>query len=380
MAISSDAEAIFDTEIAKHGRKRRPEALSAFQRATFAEVTPVVFRFLPPPHPHVFAIEETAREAFCFEVGNESFIAISDGLTFVLVDTFLRMLALPTTFPDVGDPTKETLHGAIQPPPIDLMSVVYREAEHRKVEPKCPERKRYALFLYATAMAMVVAHECAHIYNGHLALLAKEGGRPSRPWFEIRGSSPSPFTWMEHQALEMDADTFASRVTLQTALDHAKEFLKNPTGTTRGLRSLEDAIRAWEVATHTLFHWFYGTSVIGDPPEDLSHPPATMRMMNNFVQALQDASTGLGADVGLERILRETGGPTFVLVERAYSAISGTNFDKTGFEQAMRQAWRVVKYADAWADLHPRLLPLAKRKLVDPQRDAIERRAARLGQ
>lgn len=126
------------------------------------------------------------------------FIGVNYGAIHLLSALFTRLLSNELVFSDVGDSGAETRTG--------YSFYVPRIADANTFEarrPNCPIRTAFAKHMALTALTAIYSHEISHITRGH-----------SRIKNSIKAGSRQPFTALENQAIELDADCGAISLTL----------------------------------------------------------------------------------------------------------------------------------------------------------------------
>jgi hypothetical protein len=201
----------------------------------FITATDVVRKVHAPKLPpvHFNFIEHPGLNAFAFKYKNKYFITISGMAQQILFVTFLRLMAEPTFLPHIGDVSKE-IHGLPKYKGLQAGETLV-VPDNTPIEPQDPQRKRYAQMLGNAALYYLFFHELTHIRNGHVDWVRARRGlsfiseEASFMTAVPAGTTTSPLTDMELQAIEMDADSIALNHLIGLVLETAmtKGFEKN---------------------------------------------------------------------------------------------------------------------------------------------------------
>lgn len=313
---------------------------------------------LSRPMPYVDYVNNAQANALACTHESQDLIGIFAGLALVLHDAFTRMLAHPSLFPEVGDPSREVAAPPFKPS-LSALDVIYDRmprGEGEQLQPfteaKDETRRLYAYGLCLMALKFVVQHELGHLLNGHVGYLEALG----TPGLEVAPPSDAMGA-LERQTLEWDADALATKFTIFTTLEESDE---DP-------RPLKERLLMWAISVYTFFHVLYGTDP-GALDFSRSHPPPSVRLKYAFMTGVQIAAARGKLD-SFVALLPEVGRRC----EEAYAAISGRRHDAAGLAMAIRAAdERLPHYHREWARLYPLLLPHAKVPLVKPNPEEFE--------
>lgn len=331
---------------------------------------------LPEPRPRFFFVQNEKLNAVAVERKGIYFIGVWDTFFYVLRDTFNRMLSLPNLFPNIGDPSREIDRGIRQPPPNNLKDLEYRDRDTWHIRPNDPVRADYAELLTDIAFQYVVFHEAAHVYNGHLGFLASLGLSHGSilEVGDLGGSMTSHLPWRARQMLEIDADAFATRGTFKQAIAMYREgkVLSEP-WPTGVFSSGRETIETWATAVYTMFHVMFGTFPAPYKIEELTHPPAHVRLQ--WAMSTINRGSRLWSQGELDEDVIAVLGSLTLSMEKAYAFISGEPLNAQGVVDAIEFAKSnpFDLYADEWARMYPDLRRFARVPLVEPDPRAIER-------
>src|SRR5438270_325140 len=109
-----------------------------------------------------------------------------------------RILADPTLFLNIGDPTRETPN----PPHLKNFSPDARNLQQADVivsMPKDEARWSYSCRLINLSAMFLIGHEIAHISCGHVDYLSSKTGTPFL--VELGWVAPNPITHIERQVM-----------------------------------------------------------------------------------------------------------------------------------------------------------------------------------
>ncbi|WP_152603469.1 MULTISPECIES: hypothetical protein [Burkholderia] len=154
---------------------------------------------------HATVFGSLSPEAFSSISSNEKsrgdmLIGISYGFIFNAACLVSLMLARSDMFTEVGDPGMEKADIVLSYIPSNLA-----DSGIHPVQPNCPIRKAFSVYLFAKFIDSVFFHETAHLIRGHLGL-ARENG--AAIWTE-KDKGTIKLSSLGRQALEFDADSGA---------------------------------------------------------------------------------------------------------------------------------------------------------------------------
>jgi hypothetical protein len=163
------------------------------------------------PAIHFDFIDNWEFNASAFLVDGKYFIGVHRGAVATLGVLFDRMLADPRVLPFVGDSDGE----APDLPHLPNIGTDFARTIASVppfTRPRDPSRQSVAGKLMDTAFDFAVAHEFAHIANGHLDYIAARQGIAAID--ELGEVGDDPDAALLSQTMEMDADGTAARVSL----------------------------------------------------------------------------------------------------------------------------------------------------------------------
>ncbi len=168
------------------------------------------------PPIHLDFVNNYSLNAFATRLGDQYFIGINRGTVAILSFVFDRLLADRSVLPFFGqvelEDDKLPLMPAIGPDFFESVKGV-----EVFLPPQDPSRRALAKRLTEIAMDFIVAHEFAHIANGHVDYLNENYGLN---WIEETSTSPvaglNGNSVLPRRTLEMNADEVATVFTIVT--------------------------------------------------------------------------------------------------------------------------------------------------------------------
>jgi hypothetical protein len=244
------------------------EYINRYRRVSPSNVIPeVYFEYVDSPEINAFAITPRVHDPYMgFNVGS----------VFLIIDLFYRVFSRPDKFPVLGNPKvekfrpchKEAVHHNYD----DLLEV--RPGGIAESKPIDFARSQFAEVMATIAFHFLMAHEMAHIRNGHCEydrseyVKNKQQRNGRRPFFfEVAPRMLCEKEAMDRQAMEYDADGTAA------VTGFGDYFTQKP-----GMpRSDEQLIWEWVFAVAILL---YLLECRFDPVDLLHqpHPPPHMRL------------------------------------------------------------------------------------------------------
>lgn len=210
-------------------------------------------------------------------LGRQHFIGLNIGAVFMLHTLFDRALSHPEILPLVGEANQETV------PPIlprmyddfeKYIEYANRQNPIDKCAPVCRERAAHAHLLSTLAIQFLVAHELAHLRNGHIGLTID---RPS-------------MSGLMKQCLEMDADAWATVQGITWLAHRIEDPQFVPKCWKVGESIFDAAVFSWCFAVYILFRTFDFEDPDFVDVSTLSHPPPQNRIamvMATIISLLQ---------------------------------------------------------------------------------------------
>jgi hypothetical protein len=280
-------------------------------------------------------VRNPAFNAFAFKYKGRYFIAFHDGLPVILATVIYRMLADAQLFPQVGDPKAESDN-------LPLLTRLAPDAARLSasnpgaVVPKNARRQLYAIHLCHIAFDFLASHEITHIAHGHVGYTEAERGLPSVS--EMDWLSDTPGGNLESQAMELDADSTAARVLVNTVkalvssrpqmLPEVAELYQVPA------RALYDVA----VAVCIIFRLFGDSRMTGVDLTAKRHPPTRWRqmmilnMMGNYVAQFWDSSLTAAVEAAFTKAIAD--------IEEAFELITGSAQQVQGLHDAwLGEGW-----------------------------------------
>jgi hypothetical protein len=327
--------------------------ISSAQKA-LPKMPPIYFDYLADP--------EVNAAAYPKRHGRH-IIGVTDGAVCIIRLVFFRMLSDPLVLPEIGSVSQELMN-------LPVMSDFEANAEQAlrsnyiPVLPKDPSRNLYAGHLVDLALDYLVAHELAHIANGHTEYWCKCTGRPalSERGTRIKDNSEKILL----QTLEMDADCIAVSKAMSNVRDKVSGSAPVGPSWRPYYKDKETAFFNWAFAMCCYFRLFGDGEFAGEDLETLTHPPDRIRQ----TMALATASDHVKAFWG------ESGtgwcGPihqkAIICSEHAFAKITGRTAIAKGLADASSDeaSAHVGKLLDFWkSTLRSELLPYAHANLAD---------------
>ncbi|MDR6230456.1 hypothetical protein QE444_002813 [Pseudomonas sp. SORGH_AS199] len=157
--------------------------------------------------------------AFAYTSKNEDpnkldFIGINIGPIGTLYNIFHRILSVPDSFSEIGNPDLETKDRGALP----YLTTNTRQSGFEFQFPNCPIRQQFASELAQIAIEFLFLHELGHLRNGHVDFVRQEMSFDYLPEaFDGRGMRNANLIW---QTLEFDAD--AASLVLCAAQAHTR--------------------------------------------------------------------------------------------------------------------------------------------------------------
>ncbi|MBN1366191.1 MAG: hypothetical protein JW976_15415 [Syntrophaceae bacterium] len=206
------------------------------------------------PYVHLDFVESMKIDAFAYEADGYGFIGIDVGLILLLNDFFNRLLSSCDILENIGNPSVETNSSAPLPYlTIGLNSYIMLYEKGllpEKIIPKDETRRKYATILFQLAIRFIVAHELAHIRNGHCQFKNSQGRKSFISELSLSKHSINNLT---QQALEMDADAWAT-VQGMTILKGLNDQINNmPISWDKYSNPVVGGMFTWIIAVYSYF-------------------------------------------------------------------------------------------------------------------------------
>ncbi len=227
---------------------------------------------------------------------NVDYIIFCAGLPFTLLNIFLRILALPSTFIDVGHHTKEVLNKNCS---IKIDEIL-ENPENINIFPKCKIRELYALELAKSALDFIFCHELAHLYRGHCDYINNNKNKLFIP-HPLKDLTSAENATLDLQALEFDADLIGMKISwfLMSSIGKLYPQLKEKnlssdqySALTAVYKSPIHAFRALIISSYTYFRiyakvWNPKTQFIDAKLQQVEHPDSSIRMLYILYQFIE---------------------------------------------------------------------------------------------
>jgi len=261
--------------------------------------------------------------AIAFKAEDRYFIGVFAGATYLLDVVFSRMLADRRILPGVGDillesEEQQSLSG------LTLNAEEAHVGGIRPVLPRCPMRQWYKDRLFLWAFRFIVAHELAHIYDGHVDYITQLDNVPFL--LELGWTGRSETDFLTRQSLEVIADSQASGVLMDNARFNCKDNFYTVT--------LEQVVFSVVFAFCSFFRLF-GDATFADRELTKAYPPFRLRQMLCLTMAVEVIkSWGIESSESCLAALRDAVDD----VELAFSMLIGTAPDVDGLRQAVGSA------------------------------------------
>jgi hypothetical protein len=239
----------------------------------------------------------------------------------VLWELFSKMLTNPELFTWIGNISQEEAI-KVNNPFITNWQVLLEFLENYpeiRVKPNDQDRIVFVQNLVIMAVYSIILHEIGHIVRGHVDYLKSlPSFKSSLPLTDesAQASESSPFLDYERQALEADADHFASFHGVQTAFH---------IGGGNDKTAFKRALEVWSFAVASTFRLF---SLIPYTPIEkaarLDHPAASLRMLllsDDAWSATRGANTYLLNEKFVESEIEEIIQQTFTSIQSGIRAI-----------------------------------------------------------
>lgn len=288
-----------------------------------------------PKVPFVYAdfVTNPAFNAFAFKYKDRYFIAIHDGLPVVLVMVIYRMLADRRLFRQIGDPDAETdnlpLITTLSPNAGSLVA----GASSANV-PKTSRRHIYAIHLCNLVFDFLTSHEIAHIANGHVDYIKSERGIPYLD--EVEWIADTPEGNLEFQSLELDADSTAARVLVNTVKSLVEGLSQSKLAVAAFYQDAAGAMFDVAAAVSIMFRLFQDSRMNGVDLARKRHPPMRWRqmqilnMMANYVDQFWDATLSESVSAAVSKAIAD--------LEEAFELVTGTEQQVLGLHDAWHGA------------------------------------------
>ena len=240
----------------------------------------------PPPEILAGVNDDKTFNASAFPHDSKYVIAVNYGALILIHDLVHRLFCTPEVFPWVGEPSKEDPKRRFHPTSNDAQIYMRKFiSEPLLAVPHDPVRRIAADFLTVVAVHYLLWHEFRHIIGGHIDWNTKVSGSRSIAEVTLGGLSSSEYG-TARQALEMDADSFAMQMVLQSLLNHAVSSDADKPPIVQGM--INEPRHALEIALMcalVMLGTFWQPAGPTNQWPLLNHPPAGVRHVINIWSA-----------------------------------------------------------------------------------------------
>lgn len=313
------------------------------------------------PRPYVGLIDNLGFNAKALQSGDKFFIGIYKGTLEVLADVYFELMANKYALQDIGNSSKEATHGKIDL--MELYSIRQRSADQVNLPaPVDTIRRMYAMNLLYLANEYLVMHEYGHILHGHCGYF---NSLTRIPFAEsIDKKDVDPLTALDHQTLEMDADSYATNVTLRELFRCVNDPNLLPIEVRFFYNDWRIAFRSWATALYIqakLFSFKNDSTKI--EKENHLLPAIRMRLiLGNVFSVCEYNNFGTSEELG--KIIRGV----ISDVDSAFAQISTEGAD-TPFLKFMYSgpvSKQRIRIMENWNPLRSKLLKYAFNRIADP--------------
>jgi hypothetical protein len=294
-------------------------ALALISRA--AEVYPCL------PRIHFDFINSNTINGIARKSNDEYFVGITGGTVTLLQLIVHRMLADPTLFTNVGDPTKEEANlphiKEFTPNALELC-----ELDTTVGIPKDRVRWSYSCNLINWAAVFLVGHEIAHVVCGHVDYVDSNTGNPFLA--ELGWNAPNSIKPMERQAMEGQADQFSFAGLLGIAFEKSNAY---SSGSTR-YQAAELLRRVFEysLSANLLFRLLGDERFAGSDLAADSYPPIGLRRRFIYGGGCDVAHRNLTPD--RQEIVQRALEAGMSAVDYSFATVVGDEVSAAGLEDA----------------------------------------------
>jgi hypothetical protein len=330
----------FHQAMKSHGGRFPRELLPSTAKALPAiyEIAQALISRANQVHPRLprihfdFINSNTINGVACTQNG-EYFIGITAGTVTLLQLVIHRMLADPTLFLSVGDPTKE----APNPPHVKNFTPdakKLQESDALVSIPKDEVRWTYSCRLINLSAMFLAGHEIAHIACGHVDYLASNLGTTflkERNWSAARQLKP-----LERQVMECQADQYSFAGLLGSA--HAQSNAETNTSIADQQAKLGQLVFDYSFAANTLFRLFGDERFVGKDLVADSYPPFALRRAIIYGGGCELARRNWMSDQQ-DVVVRALEAGMFA-TEHAFTRVIGERLPAAGLQEALSEKGR----------------------------------------
>ncbi|GLI09304.1 hypothetical protein YDYSG_53360 [Paenibacillus tyrfis] len=287
------------------------------------------------------------------------FVYLNCGTIVYIHDLFLKLLANPTVFPEIGTPSINDY-------------IIHKEPEINNGEnqiifhngPSDSLRQDLALFLSHLALTYVTLHELGHHYNGHMLYLNTVLNENSLD-MDNNSSTLNP---LDYQTLEMDADAFAATTSINFIFFNLPEYQKNlfPPSLIQIIKE-SDILKYWIFSIHSLFCFLNKNNFNAENFADKKYLPLRIRQFLNFDIAYTTLASIIGDNLprkDYEFLLQNT----VVYTEEKFNQTFEKNMDELDLLSSTSTTVlnHVTKINDHWKNsIKPKLEKFSRATLAE---------------
>lgn len=266
---------------------------------------------------------------------DQELVAIFYGLINFVTPYYCALLADPSMFPVIGDPSKDSTDKLIEFQKVRISYLKKYPTVGTSAPSVCPVRARATMQLIYCFQLFLHAHEVAHIVLGHLDLLKDEFGLTA--YEELSVNALSEEEGNIRRALELQADQSAALTSLH--LFRANIARKND--------EFDDADLLWSIAVEFLFALFALIMIHKGKGVYSTHPSPLVRWISVYLYV-----TKYSEEHGIDVLKFRDGSsssiaPIMNWLKRNGFIESSQSFSKIDIEQATNEMY------STWDTLRP---------------------------
>lgn len=196
-------------------------------------------------------IDSMKINACAFHVDKVDFVMINMGCILYIFDYYHKLLGKPKMFTNIGTPNKEEFTITF-PPSVDKNRIKFHNGA------KDIDRRDYANFMGYISLRFLIYHELGHHYNGHMLYrnkLYKENNINQIAMLRMANKANDDVNPLEYQAIEMDADAFASTQSIIDLIDmyERKTFNSFAPNIYKYIDNYEKMLNVWSYSIYSFF-------------------------------------------------------------------------------------------------------------------------------
>lgn len=302
--------------------------------------------------------------AFAYTSKNEDpkkldFIGLNIGPIGTLYNIFHRILSVPDSFPEIGNPDLETKDRSALP----YLTTNTKQSGFEFQFPNCPIRQQFASELAQIAIEFLFLHELGHLKNGHVDFVRQEMSFDYLPEaFDGRDLRNANLVW---QTLEFDAD--ATSLVLCAAQAHSRfrtvsSNIENyEKESSRALKAIyenfETTIQMVSYSIYIAFRLFDLSEWSWMSQPNLSHPSPLFRLGSIALTLFQLFSVKPIYETSPHSYMKNFG-PTLYRAEIDCGLIQGAEPDPRGINDFINSSQRhhyLHQLEACWKEIRPLL-------------------------